>query len=254
MSQPRTVCWFSAGAASAVCTKLILSEGRNGEVAVVRCDTGAEHEDNDRFQRDCEQWFGVQVELLKNKKYEDTWDLWERRKFLASRHGAPCTVSLKVEPRLDFQRVNDRHVFGYTADASDVARADRLREHFFELTIETPLIDRGITKAAALDMLLRAGVTPPLTYALGFSNANCLPCPKATSPDYWSLIRKEFPDKFERMAKLSRDLGCRLTRINDVRIYIDEIPEDWKTTNPIIPECDFLCAIAEKDLKPEEKA
>lgn len=101
-------------------------------------------------------------------------------------------------------------------------------------------------------MITRAGIAPPLTYAQGFPNANCLPCPKATSPAYWALVRKHYPDKFERMAKLSRELGARLTRLNGERAFIDEIPLDHETTKPIVPACDFLCAIAEGDLKDDE--
>jgi hypothetical protein len=71
---------------------------------------------------------------------------------------------------------------------------------------------------------------------------------KATSPAYWALVRQHFPDKFDRMAKLSRELDVRLCRINDVRSFIDEIPADQPTTNPLQPSCDFLCHIAEQDL------
>ena len=72
---------------------------------------------------------------------------------------------------------------------------------------------------------------------------------KATSPAYWALVRKEFPDKFERMVKLSRDLGVRLARIDDERVFIDEIPADYAVTAPIAPDCDFLCVIAEQDMQ-----
>ena len=51
------------------------------------------------------------------------------------------------------------------------------------------------------------------------------------------------------MAKLSRELGAKLTRINNERIYIDEIPEDYPTTEPLAPECDFLCSLAEEEIK-----
>lgn len=142
----RALSWFSCGAASAVATKLVLGSGLADEIIPTYCDTGAEHEDNARFMRDCETWFGKPVKVLKNEKYADTWEVWEHRKYIAGIAGAPCTAALKVEPRLDFQEFDDTHVFGYTADASDVARAERLREHFFELKIETPLIDRGLTR------------------------------------------------------------------------------------------------------------
>lgn len=243
----RRVRWFSRGAASAVATKLDIIAHPGGCVAT--CRTGAEHEDNDRFQADCEAWFGMPVTVLQSEKYADTWDVWERRKFMAGPNGAPCTVELKLAPRLLFQRPDDIHVFGYTWDAPDIARAKRLRETFFEIQIETPLIDKELDKAACLALLEDAGVAPPLTYALGLPNANCIPCSRASSPDYWSLIRREFPEKFARAAALSRRLGARLTRINNVRIFIDEIPADWPVTAAVAPSCDFLCHLAKGDLE-----
>lgn len=244
----RTVCWFSAGAASAIATKLVL---RNDPAAVVAyCETGSEHPDNERFIADCVRWFNAPVERLRSDRYADTWDVFERRRYLAGIDGALCTTELKVMPRIAWQQPHDTHVFGYTADANDVARATRLRETYFEMKIDTPLIDRGLTKAACIEMVQRAGIEVPVMYRLGFHNNNCIPCVKATSPNYWALVRREFPDTFDRMARLSRDLDVRLCRIRDERRFIDEIPADWPVTEAIAPSCDFLCAIAEHDLVP----
>jgi hypothetical protein len=237
----RTVGWVSCGAASAIACKL-------ERALPVYCETGAEHEDNKRFLLDCERWFGQRIIRLKSTEYADTWDVWERRRYLAGIDGAPCTVALKVIPRLEFQRPDDIHVFGYAADAADVTRANRLRANYPELTIKTPLIERGLTKEACIEMVRRAGIAVPVLYALGFQNNNCLPCVKATSPAYWALVRRSFPDKFARMAKLARELDVRLCRIDNERRFIDEIPDDHPTTNPIQPSCDFLCHIAEMDL------
>jgi 3'-phosphoadenosine 5'-phosphosulfate sulfotransferase (PAPS reductase)/FAD synthetase len=238
----RTVSWFSCGAASAVATKLV------PDAIPTYCETGAEHPDNMRFMTDCEAWFKRPVVRLKSTEYADTWDVWERTRWLAGINGARCTVELKVAPRLAWQRPDDIHVFGYTADGPDSDRAARLRANYPELSIVTPLIDRGITKVACLDMVQRAGIKLPPLYALGFQNNNCLPCVKATSPAYWALIRQHFPDKFDRMAKLSRELDVRLCRLNDIRSFIDEIPLNQETTNPLVPSCDFLCHIAEQDM------
>lgn len=242
----RTVCWFSVGAASAVATKLVLRDTPDAIVAY--CETGAEHPDNERFMADCSAWFGQPIERIRSDRYADTWEVFEKRRYLAGIDGALCTVELKVMPRLAWQQPTDVHVFGYTADGPDVARATRLRETYFEMSIRTPLIDKGLTKAACLDMVQRAGITLPPMYAMGFQNNNCVPCVKATSPAYWALVRQQFPEQFERMAKLSRDLDVRLCRINDERRFIDEIPMDHPTTNPLQPSCDFLCHIAEQDL------
>lgn len=69
-----------------------------------------------------------------------------------------------------------------------------------------------------------------------------MPCVKATSPNYWALVRKVRPAEFERMVDQSRGLNVRLARINDTRIFIDEIPADWPTTDPLVPSCDFVCS------------
>jgi hypothetical protein len=98
-------------------------------------------------------------------------------------------------------------------------------------------------------MVQNAGIALPSMYALGFHNNNCIPCVKATSPAYWALVRKSFPAEFARMAKLSRELNVRLCRIAGEREFIDKIPLEQPTTNPISPSCDFLCQLAETDLK-----
>lgn len=238
----RTLSWFSCGAASAVATKL------TPDAVPVYCATGAEHPDNKRFMADCAKWFGREVLELKSDQYTDTWDVWEKTRWLAGINGARCTTELKVFPRLEFQRPHDTHVFGYTADAEDVARATRLTENYAELNLVYPLIERGLTKAACLAMVKGAGIELPPMYALGFANNNCIPCVKATSPNYWALVRKQFPAEFERMVKLSRELDVRLCRIKGERSFIDEIPLDWPVTEAIAPSCDFLCHLAESEI------
>lgn len=258
MDKGRVIVWFSCGAASAVTAKLILqantaalNRGQVGrEIVIAYCDTGSEDEDNSRFMMDCERWFGQTVFVLRNGKYADTWDLWDRRGYMAGINGAICTGEFKFAPRLDFQLPSDTHVFGYTADASDRKRAERLRATYPEMAIVTPLIDQGVTKAACKAMIEGAGIELPRTYAMGFPNANCLKsgCCKSTSPDYWANHRKWFPLGFAKTAAIARRLGVRLARINGQRVFIDDIPADWPTLNPQAPSCDFLCQIASEGL------
>ena len=242
-NEGRRISWFSCGAASAVATKLSTPD------IVAYCGVGSEHEDNKRFMADCQKWFDQEIITLKNSEFADTWAVWEKRRYISGIAGAPCTSELKIVPRLEFQRVDDIHIFGYTADANDVRRSEKLRENWPELFAEFPLIERGLTKAACLAIVEDAGIEPPLTYAQGFPNANCLPCCKATSPAYWALVREHYPEKFNRMVELSRRLGARLARIEGERVFIDEIPLDHPTTQPLAPECDFLCAMAEQELE-----
>ena len=267
----RVIAWFSAGAASAVATKLAISKysepdddggllysGFTTSVVPTYCETHAEHPDSERFISDCEKWFSsgdvhnIKITRLSSDRYADTWDVWNKRRYLAGIEGALCTVELKVKPRLAFQRPDDIHVFGYTTDKQEITRAKRLREHFPELTIETPLIDAGLNKAACLAMVERAGIKLPALYALGFPHNSCLPCVKATSASYWALVRENFPVEFERMAKLSRELDVRLCRIEGERSFIDEIPDDHPTVNAEAPFCDFLCTLAEQEYAPPQ--
>lgn len=245
----RVVVWFSCGAASAVAAKLTLKDLPDAVLAY--CETNAEHPDNERFLADCERWFGKPVTRLSSAEYIDTWHVWEDRRYIAGIAGAPCTGALKKAPRIAFQQPGDMHVFGYTSNEKD--RAKLFVKNNPDLASRFPLIERQLDKQACLAMVQGAGIALPIMYGLGFHNNNCIPCPKATSPNYWSAIRKHFPDHFARMNKLSRDLGARLVILRreegkNIRGFIDEIPADWPTLNPIAPACDFLCHIAEQDL------
>jgi hypothetical protein len=250
----RAILWFGAGAASAIACALMLADRPDG--LVTYCETNSEHPDNERFIGDCEsRLFKKPIVRLSSSEYLDTWHVWEEERYIAGIHGAPCTGALKKAPRQAFQLPGDLHVFGYTADRTDRDRFDRFQENNPSLLVRAPLIERGLDKRACLALVEGAGIPLPIMYALGFSNNNCIPCPKATSPNYWAAVRLHFPEQFARMAKLSRELGARLCIIRrdeqgkPVRIIIDEIPEDWPTIEPISPACDFLCHIAEQDLR-----
>jgi hypothetical protein len=206
---------------------------------------------------DCQRWFNRGITRISSLKFQDTWHVWEKERYLSGINGAPCTRALKFRPRLEFQRPDDIHVFGYTADKTDKNRADAMRENYPEMTIRTPLIENDITKAECLGRLQRVGIELPVLYKLGFHNNNCIPCVKGQSPAYWALVRKTFPEQFDRMVKLSRSLNVKLckvgkewvgidsTAINHERRFIDEIPTNHSTVDPIIPSCDFLCAAME---------
>jgi hypothetical protein len=235
---------LSTGAASFVAAKLVLND--NPCALLVRCETDNEDPDNYRFEADAAKLLDRNVTILKSEEYESVLDVWQKRRYIAGTKGAPCTGEMKVAPRIAFQLPTDIHVFGYTADSNDVERFERLKENFFEMELRAPLIDAGITKQGALALVESAGLRLPRSYAMGFPNANCLKtgCGKATSPRYWALYRHHFPAEFARTAAYSREINARLTRIDGVRIFIDEIPPDYPMTRPTIPACDFLCQIA----------
>lgn len=245
MDQPRVIVWFSCGAASAVAAKLALSDYGGDRVQIVYVDPGSEHPDSQRFMADCVRWFNSPIKTLRSEKYRDTWQVWEERRFLVGPKGALCTGELKKAPRFAFQRPDDVQVFGYTAEEQD--RADQFRAQNFEVILETPLIQRGLMKADCLAMIERAGIELPAMYRLGFSNNNCIGCVKG-GMGYWNRIRRTFPDVFDRMAKLERNIGHSVNSDKSGPVWLDEMDPTRGRDNEIAPECSLLCAATESEI------
>lgn len=216
--------WFSCGAASAVAAKLTIE--KYPDVRVVNNPVIEEDEDNERFLSDAETWLGVKIERATNSRYPScsARDVWQDRRFMSGPLGAPCTIELKKRARQEWERINkpDWHVLGFTIDERH--RFDRfvLSERDNVLPV---LIDAGLTKQDCLNIISAAGIKPPRIYRKGFPNANCIGCVKATSPTYWSLVRKEYPEIYADRAAQSRELGVRLVRYKNKRMFLDELPE-----------------------------
>lgn len=241
----RRIRWFSCGAASAVAAKLDIA--KYGAGPVVYCDTGAEHPDNARFMADCAAWFGCEVETIGSEEYADTWDVWQKRRYLNGIAGAPCTGELKVAPRLAYQRPFDVQIIGYTVE--EAHRAKRLAETFFEVQWVFPLIDAGLSKSDCLAMIERAGIELPVMYRLGYRNNNCIGCVKGKA-GYWNKIRRDFPEVFERMAAMEVELGAHLIELGGERIQLRDLPPDAGRYEAEDVSCSFMCAIAEQDMEP----
>ncbi len=227
----RVVCWFSAGAASAVASMLTVREHPNA--ILVYTETGAEHPDNERFIADVEKLLDKKVIRLKSEAFTDTWDVFEKTRWLVGVAGARCTTELKKIPRILFQRDTDLQIFGYTIE--EQARLERFAKNNPEMNISCPLIDKQLSKADCFDIISQAGIELPVMYGLGFRNNNCIGCPKG-GQKYWGRIRKYFPEVFDRMSKVERDLDVAINkRYEDeerVKVFLDELPDDLLITEP----------------------
>lgn len=244
--EERAVAWFSCGAASAIAAKLML-EKYSGRCPtfVVYCDTSAnEHPDNRRFLKDVERWLGHPITIVRSEKYRTCEEVWEARRYMSGIQGAPCTVELKKLPRRAFERPDDIDVFGLTADEQD--RIRRFEETNLELKLDWILRDQGVTKQDCLRMIAEAEIELPVMYRLGYKNNNCIGCVKATSARYWNMIRRDFPEIFQARAEQSRRLGVRLTRVQNRRVFLDELPVDYLPAEPLEDiSCGPECAVDE---------
>lgn len=242
----RVIAWFSRGAASAVATKLAIAD--HGDDVVVACIAlKSEHPDSARFAADCQEWFGQEIVYRHSEEYSDIWDVWEHRRFLVGPSGAPCTGELKKRPRHQYQHPTDRHVFGYTID--EAHRVGRIRESEPGIEIVTPLIDRGLTKDDCFEIVERAGIELPAMYRLGYANNNCIGCVKG-GIGYWNAIRVDFPETFQRMAILERDIGHAVLSEEDPDqpgrvkrpVWLDELDPDRGDFRRDQPRsCSFMC-------------
>ena len=155
-------------------------------------------------------------------------------------HGAPCTLLLKKAARYEYERNTKiyAHVLGFTADEQD--RHDRFTKGERANTLPV-LISKDITKGRCFDIVKDAGIRVPEIYKLGFPNANCIGCVKATSPDYWNLVRQQFPEVFKDRAEQSRDIGARLVRVDGERIFLDELNPNATGGGIKNWECGIFC-------------
>lgn len=233
MEIKRVVIWFSAGVTSAIAAKLACDKYRGVlPVHLVNTDTGSEDDDNYRFMRDVSVWLDIPLEIIRNEKYVDTFAVYDETGFFKNQYGAKCTLELKKKPRQAYENLEaDLQVFGY--DAGEADRAARFVENNPEVTPWFPLLECGITKSEARQMLMQAGIDEPITYALGFKNANCLArgCVKG-GMGYWNHIRKVRPEVFANMARKEREIGYALCKSEargergervSVPVFLDEL-------------------------------
>lgn len=243
----RVLAWFSCGDASAVAAKLAV-EKHGDRAEVLYCDTFAyEHPDNLRFLLDVERWLGQPIKVLKSPQYADIYDVFRRTRYLVGIHGARCTTELKKNVRMAYQRVDDIHVFGFTADERH--RVERFHRENPELHAEFPLIEAGLTKTACHQRVRDAGIELPMMYRLGYKNNNCIGCVKGGT-GYWNKVRRDFPDVFAKMAALERELDAAICKREGVtngkrwreRLFLDELPQDAGPYDTELPfECGVLC-------------
>lgn len=253
----RIICWFSCGVASAVATKVAIEANAKAEtplpLLVARCWVAEEDADNDRFAADCRKWFGVPIFPLVNAEYAGSiYNVFEDVRFISGPRGAPCTRELKKVVRENFQRPDDIHVFGYGSD--EAHRWDQLLDANNEIKTWDVLGERSITHDDCLAIVERAGIKLPDQYGRGFEHNNCLACVKATSPDYWRMVKFHHPAAFKRMADASKPgalttNGARLVRVKGERIFLHELPDgEFNPKNQGTVQCGIFCELVEKEI------
>jgi hypothetical protein len=196
-----------------------------------------------RFVKDCEKWFGKEVEFLNSPfKNVEAACLMHGKGYINGPHGANCTRWLKKKVRTEWEQKNEeyhlRYIWGLDNAETNraygkfgLANTMPAQEHIF------PLIDRDLTKSATHKILSASGIKRPAMYDLGYSNNNCIGCVKG-GKGYWNHIRLDFPDVFIKRATLERKVGHSC--INGT--FLDELdPECGRHAPPVVADCGIFC-------------
>lgn len=251
----RILAQFSCGAASAVATKLALSQ-YGDRVVIVNAYIEEEHPDNRRFSVDCEKWFGRSIVNLRDTKYDaSAIKVFETVGYIKGPHGASCTSRIKRGLLRTFEKPGDVLVLGYTAEEQD--RYEDWCADWPDRPIIAPLIERGLTKEDCKAMVQRAGIRLPAMYEMGYDNANCIGCVKG-GHGYFRAVREDFPAQFERLAQAEDKVAAlhgenayilrhRSGPLKGQRFPLRELPAGKAHRGEPLPSCGLFCEMAEQE-------
>lgn len=238
--QPLKVCWISAGVSSFVAGWLV----RDTVDEFIYIDIENQHPDSMRFIKDCEKALGKPIKVF-SSQYVSVQNVIKQFRFISSAYGAKCTEVLKKRVRKEWEYGHSdydiTYVWGF--DIDEKHRADRLLETMVFFNHEFPLIDNGLTKQDAHGILESLGIKRPAMYDIGYNNNNCIGCVKG-GKGYWNKIRVDFPEVFERMAKLEREIGHSCIK----GCFLDELDQyAGRISDEIMQDCSIFCQLAIQD-------
>ncbi len=275
MKHPYVICWWSGGVTSAVACKIAIDLFGLESCRIIMIDTRNEDDDTYRFKKDCEQWYGKEIEVIASDVYPTIEDVWHRFNSLNVATGAICSTHMKRLVRERWQKTNDYdyQVFGFEFEKKEFNRALSMKLNHPKSKAIFPLIMMGYDKLECMRIISEAFIEVPKMYKYGFKNNNCFKtgCVQG-GIGYWQKMKHEFPDKFNKMADLEHELtskrGSPVTMLKDqgreakesgnVLVFlrkhpdypnlkcIDDMPQ--QKVEPLM-ECNGFCGI--NDLNPQ---
>lgn len=210
--------WFSCGVTSAVVCWLTIKKYGIENVELYYIEIKTAHEDNERFIKECEKWFGIKINRIRSHKFKDQFEVIEKTGYVNGPDGARCTIELKKEVRYYLesnhvptlfnpdQSVIKAQVHGFEFSNNEINRAIDFQKDYRYTNPIFPLIEAKLTKSDCAAIIEGQGIELPMMYRLGYNNNNCIGCVKG-GKGYWNKIRIDFPLNFDRMARAERIVG-----------------------------------------------
>lgn len=231
----RKVVWLSAGVSSFIAGYLVKDTVDDW----IYIDIADQHPDSMRFIKDCEKALGVEVQILRSKKFGCVEDVLRHQRCINTATGAPCTGMLKKAVRKVWEKdhLEDELTYVWGFDLKEKTRAHNIKHNFPEFNHEFPLIDRGFSKQDAHGLIAKLGIKRPAMYDMGYMNNNCVGCVRG-GMWYWNKIRKDFPEVFESRAKLEREVGHSCIK----GVFLDELdPKAGRKSEELTTDCGVIC-------------
>ena len=204
--------WWSGGVTSAITCKLCIDIYGLENVRLIFIDTFNEDDDTYRFKKDCEKWYGKEIETITRvgdgKKYNSIQDVWRRYKSLNVATGAVCSSELKRELRKEWEKENDYDAQAFGFDVDEIRRVKSMVNNYRKSAKPIfPLLMFGYTKADCVKLIQDEGLKLPRAYALGFLNNNCLNTGCVSGGiGYWQKMGRDIPENFKKMAEMEHEL------------------------------------------------
>lgn len=234
MKRQLKVCWISAGVSSFIAGYL----ERKSIDEFIYIDIENQHPDSMRFIKECEVALGKPIQILCSP-YRNVENVIKQFRFINGPYGAKCTQILKKRVRKEWEDFHKdcelTYVWGF--DLKEKNRAERLDEATPDVKNQYPLIERELTKKDSHAILRMLGIARPYMYDLGYSNNNCIGCVKG-GMGYWNKIRVDFPEVFQRMSVLEREIGHSCIK----GVYLDELESGrGRMEDEIMQDCNIMC-------------
>lgn len=245
----KIIAWWSGGITSAVACKLAIDLYGKDNVRIIFIDTCNEHPDTYRFFMDCENLYGIDIEIItgikdyncrlkgykdvfnkrhqyfqpnKNTHFHSIQDVWDYHNSLNVGTGAICSTELKRKVREKWQKVNvwEYQVFGFEFDKKEINRALGMAINHPKVKPIFPLLMMAYNKEKCFEIFKEFNIDFPESYKLGYNNNNCQNsmCVQG-GVGYWQKIYRDDNEKFLAMAKKEHELtnkaGHQVTMCKD---------------------------------------
>jgi 3'-phosphoadenosine 5'-phosphosulfate sulfotransferase (PAPS reductase)/FAD synthetase len=202
-------------------------------------DTGWENPVTYQHIIDTTKQIGIELKILKSKKYDGMIDLAKQKSRFPSTKARFCTEELKVKPAIDYVLSLNENVIvieGIRKDESKARSKMQAECTYFKYYFEAYGKDkngknkfhtyrakdvrdwcekynadkiRPIFEWSAqqtIDYIIAAGQSPNMLYYNGFTRVGCFPCIMARHGEVKRII-DNYPEKWEELQKAEKKLG-----------------------------------------------